>query len=112
MLPKINRLQKNKDFDEVFKRGKGFKEDFLFLKFLENSLGISRFGFVVSNKVSNKSTVRNQIKRKLRDLIKENLPDIKKGIDAVIVASNQIKGKNFEEVKKVINKIFLKAKII
>ncbi len=111
MLSKTNRLQKNKDFDEVFKKGKGFKEDFLFLKFLGNNLEVSRFGFVVSNKVSNKATVRNRIKRVLRELVQKKLPNIKKGIDVVLVVNNQIKGRETGEIEKVIEKAFLKTNL-
>lgn len=111
MLSKINRLRKNKDFDEVFKRGKGFREDFLFLKFLENNLGISHFGFVVSNKVSNKATVRNKIKRALRDSVQKKLPDIKKGIDVIIVVNNKIDERKTGEIEKIIGKLFLKTNL-
>lgn len=112
MLPRINRLQKNKDFNKVFKKGKGFREDFLFLKILDNNYGVSRFGFVVSNKISNKSTVRNKIKRKLRNLVREKLPGIKKGMDLVIIVNHQINEKEFREMEKTLNKLFLKSNIL
>ncbi len=55
MLPKINRLQKEKEIEEVFKKGKGFKEDFLIFKTAKNSLKTSRFGFIISKKISKKA---------------------------------------------------------
>jgi len=111
VLPKINRLQKNQDFQRVFKNGKGLREDFLFLKVLENNLGIPRFGFIVSNKISKKATVRNRIKRKLRELVREKLSKIKKNIDAVIIVRAFPETKNFKEIEKVINQLFLKANL-
>ena len=42
MLPKINRLKKQKDFERVYKKGKGYKEDFLFLKIVENGKKLTR----------------------------------------------------------------------
>lgn len=111
MLPKRNRLKKNKDFENVFKKGQGFKEDFLYLKIKKNNLESSRFGFVVSKKFSQKATVRNKIKRRLRELVKVKLPKIKKGIDGVIIIMPGFKINDFWELEGIINKLFEKANI-
>jgi len=111
MLPKKNRLKKKKDFERVFKTGKGHKEDFLFLKIVENNLKISRFGFVVSKKFSKKALIRNRIKRQLRELVKLKLSKIKKGIDGVILVIPDLRDKDFLELEEIINKLFKKAKL-
>lgn len=112
MLPKRNRLKKNKDFDDVFKKGRGFKEDFLYLKIKKNNLKSSRFGFMVSKKFSQKATARNKIKRRLRELVKIKLPKIKKGTDGVVVIMPGFKINDFLELEETINKLFKKAKLI
>jgi len=112
MLPKENRLKKNKDFKKVFKDGKGFKEDFLVLKKAKNNLEISRFGFAVSKTFFKKATLRNKIKRRLREAVRIRLNEIKKGIDAVIIAGPGLETKDFREIKEIVNKLFKKAKII
>lgn len=112
MLPKRNRLKKNKDFENVFKKGQGFKEDFLYLKIKKNSLKSSRFGFVVSKKFSQKAVARNKVKRRLRELIRTKLPKIKKGIDGVVIIMPGFKINDFWELEEIINKLFKKAKLI
>jgi ribonuclease P protein component len=112
MLPKKNRLKKKKDFENVFKRGQGFKEDFLYLKALANNLKSSRFGFAVSKKFSKKATIRNKIKRRLREIVKINLPKIKKNIDGVIVVLPGLEKKDFWELEKIMEKLFTKAGLI
>ena len=62
MLSQQNQLKKKKDFEKVFKKGKGFKEDFLVLIFKKNNLNQSRFGFIVSKNFSKKANLRNKIK--------------------------------------------------
>jgi len=109
MLPKANRLKKNKDFENVFKKGQGFKEDFLYLKIKKNNPESSRFGFVVSKKFSQKATERNKIKRRLRELVKVKLPKIKEGIDVVIIVMPGFKTDDFLELEKIVNKLFKKA---
>lgn len=112
MLSNINRLKKNKDFERVFKYGKAYKENFLFLKVVKNNLKNSRFGFIVSNKFSKKAVVRNKIKRKLKALVRMKLPNIKKGIDAAIMVMPGLEIDNFWELEKIVDKLFKKAKIL
>jgi len=112
MLPKRNRLKKKKDFEKVFREGKGFKEDFLYLKIKKNNLESSRFGFVVSKKFSKKALVRNKIKRRLRELIRISLPNIKKGIDGIIIIMPGLEISDFWEFEEIINKLFKKAGIL
>jgi ribonuclease P protein component len=112
MLPKENRLKKKKDFEKAFRQGKGIKQDLLFLKLLKNNLNVTRFGFIVSKKLSKKATVRNKIRRRLSEVIRTNLEGIKKGWDGVIVASPGIENKNFQEIKESISRLFKKANLI
>lgn len=104
MLAKENRLKNKKDFERVFKKGKGFKSSFLVLKMASNNLEISRFGFIVSLKISKKAAVRNKIRRRLSEAIRLNLGDIKKGVDVVLIALPGIENKEFTEIQEVIKK--------
>jgi len=44
----------------------------------------SRFGFVISNKIDKRATRRNSLKRRIRAVVEEKLPQIPGGIDVVI----------------------------
>lgn len=112
MLAKINRLKKRKDFKLVFKKGKGFKEDFLVLKRIKNNLKRTRFGFIVGRKISKKATTRNKIKRRLRGLVRIRLGKVKTGFDVVLIAQPGLENKDFWEIEEIISKLFNKAKII
>ena len=112
MLSKANRLKKSKDFERVFKKGKGFKETFLFFKVAKNNLEVSRFGFIISKRFSKKAFLRNKIKRRLRELIRVKLPEIKKGFDGIFIIEKELGRKNFQELGEIIDKLFKKAKLI
>ena len=114
MLLKGNRLKNKKDFERIFKQGKGFKQDFLFLKIIENNLEKTRFGFIVSKKISKKAVTRNKIKRQLREIIRHKLKQgqVKKGIDGAFVALQGIDSKEFGEIKENAGKLLRKAKIL
>ena len=112
MLLKINRLRQKKDFKKLFQEGKSFKNNFLILKIAQNNLKESHFGFIVSKKVSKKAILRNKIKRRLRDIIRQNIKDIKKGIDVVLIILPGLEKKNFLEIKEILNTLFKKAGLV
>jgi len=111
MLIKKNRLKKKRDFENVFKKGKSFKQGFLLLKMINNKSEKIRFGFIISQKVSKKATIRNKLKRQISEIINSQIKKIKKGIDGILVALPGIKERNFPEIKENIDKLFKKAGI-
>jgi len=112
MLAKGNRLKNKKDLENVFKKGESFKEDFLILKVVPNYSILIRFGFIVSQKISKKATLRNKIRRKLSELVRLKMKKLKKGIDVVLMTLPGIETKDFWEIEESIDKLFKKAKII
>ncbi|MCK4454326.1 ribonuclease P protein component [Candidatus Parcubacteria bacterium] len=112
MLVKENRLKNKKDFDIVFREGKGYKGDFLFLKVKNNNLGFSRFGIVVGKKVSNKAVIRNKIKRRLREILRKKTDRIKKGVDIILITLPGIEKQGFKDLENEVEKVLKKAEII
>jgi len=113
MLDKKNCLKKKKDFQKVIKQGKKIEKDFLVLKFSENIIkNVSRIGFVVSQKISKKAHLRNKIKRRLREIIKDNLDNLKPGYDLIFFTKKAIKEKDFLEIEKIVKQILKQAKLL
>ncbi len=113
MLPRENRLKKKKDFERVFKEGKFLKNNSFILGFVKNELeNVSRFGIIVSSKVSKKSVIRNKIKRRIRAIIRDLLLKTTPGIDAVLIALPLTVQHNFYELKEQLIALFEKAKIL
>lgn len=105
MLAKQYRLQKDRDFKSVFKKGKTLSGKLLFLKVKKNDLQVSRFGLIIGKKISNKAVIRNRLKRQLREIIKNNLFNIKPGFDIVIITKPEIINKNYQEIKNDFEKL-------
>src|SRR3989344_6458243 len=108
MLPKIHRLTKKKDFDVVFKGGKSVGGAFLMVKILKSNLGESRFGFVVSKKVSPKATVRNKVKRRLREAVACEIKNMKGARDVIIVALPGVQKQEFSVIREMVKNILSK----
>lgn len=112
MLAKPHRLSKAKDFAIIYKRGKPYFSDSLVFKFTPNHLNRTRFGFIVGNKISKKSSWRNKIKRRMREIIRAELPKIKSGCDCLFIARANIINRNYQEIKKEIVKLLRKSRIL
>lgn len=112
MLARINRLTRDKDFENVFRRGLSFDKKIIFLKITKNSLGLSRFGFVVSQKISKKAVQRNKIKRRMREIVRLKLKEIKPGFDVVITAKPDIMGKSYQEIRETMEQILQKSHLL
>lgn len=84
MLPKTHRLTKSTDIQRVFSRGRRFITPFFAFNWLPNKLGITRVAFVVGVKVAKRANTRNLIKRRMREIVREQLSVIPAGLDIVI----------------------------
>jgi ribonuclease P protein component len=82
------------------------------LKFVDNNLNQTRFGFIVSQKVSKKATVRNKVKRRFRQLIRKKLKQFKKGVDIIFIAIPGIEKKDFQAIEEIMEKLLKRAKIL
>ena len=78
MLKKVNRLAKDKDIQKTFARGRAFFSPFFTVKYLSGGENV-RFTVVVSTKVSKRAVVRNRLKRLVREYLRINIKDFKKG---------------------------------
>ena len=99
MLPKIYRLHLKKDITLVLKKGRRFSGKFTTLFCFSNGKNISRFGFVVSKKISKKTTRRNLIKRRLRSVVYKSLPKARKGYDYLFLAKPAALNKKYSELE-------------
>lgn len=115
MLPKPHRLSLKSQWSKIKKDGKTLQGSFLVLLVAsqgKESFGKTQFGFIVSNKISKKATVRNRLKRLLREATYKLLSQIKPGFEVVILGKSLLVGKDLPEILQEIEKLFLKAKIL
>lgn len=108
MLKRENRLSRVSG-----KKSSLFFNSALFnIRISENKEKESRFGIVVSKKISKKAVFRNKTKRIIRNIITDNLDKIAKNKDIIIV-SKKILNKEFKkQAEQELTELFRKAKII
>lgn len=111
-MPKQFRLSQKKDYERIHKFGKFFGQDFLAIKVIKNNLNVSRFGFLVGLKISKKATVRNKVKRRLRESVRLKLEKVRPGFDIVVFVRPEIVKKDYWEINETIKKVLGKAGLI
>ena len=118
MLKRINRLTKTKEIQKLLKNGRSFYCPYFMFKILPNEKALLRLGVIVSNKVSKKATQRNLIKRRLREIIRLSLKELKPGYDLIILASPRIidpvtkKVLSYEQIKSQLLNLLYKGGIL
>ncbi len=82
-MGKLVPLRGRRAFDAVFQRGRVYSDQLLSMRVLPNGLPYVRCGLVVGRKVG-KATVRNKVKRRLREGMRRL--GLRSGWDVVVVA--------------------------
>jgi ribonuclease P protein component len=72
----------------------------------------SRFGFIVSNKISPDAFQRSRIKRVLKEAVRQNWPDIASGCDIVFLAKPLCSKKSTVELMSEAKERLKKIKIL
>ena len=91
-------LKKNRDFQNVYKKGTSFANSYLVMYILENGLQENRIGISVSKKVGN-SVVRHHLTRLIRESYRLSEEHFRCGIDIVVIARTSAKGRNYHEIE-------------
>jgi len=112
MLARKYSLAKDKDIQQVFKKGKIYFSPFFNIKILANNQQNSRFCIVVSTNISKKAVVRNKLKRQLKAIIYKKIPQIKGNYDIIILAKVSAVAITFTELEKTLTFLLKKSKII
>lgn len=90
-------LKKNSDFQKVYRRGSSYANKYLVMYVIKNNTKQNRIGISVSKKVGN-SIVRHRLTRLVRESYRLSEERIKTGLDIVVVARANAKGKSFKEI--------------
>ncbi len=90
-------LKKNKDFQQVYRKGKSYANRFLVMYVLENHSDKNRLGISVSKKVGN-SIVRHRLARLIRESYRLQEDRYRCGIDIVVIARIGAKEKTYKDI--------------
>lgn len=111
-MRKDQRVKKNKEFQEIFKKGTSFaNRQFVLYLLKKEEPQPFRIGISVSKKIGN-AVCRNQIKRYVRQAFLELKEDVKDQYDYLIIARKPAAEMNFHEVKGSLTHVLKRGKVL
>lgn len=111
MLNKLNRLKKRYQFSYVYKYGEHISGNYMVLYFTTAKNKHMKVGLAVTKKVGH-AVVRNKIRRRLREIVRKQLPNLKQNYNIIVVAKDCITNAPFNILTTEFNKLTKKAGII
>jgi ribonuclease P protein component len=91
MLPQLNRLTGNKNFQRVEAEGRVFQSANFGVAYVERKDDEpSRYAFIVSTKISKIAVERNRVKRIMREAVRQSLFESKPGYDICFLTKQSI----------------------
>ena len=110
MLKKINRLKKRYQFNYVYKSGEHFSGEHMVLYVVSSKTKNIKVGLAVTKKVGH-AVVRNKIRRRLREIVKNQLQNLKQNYNIIVVAKDNITEASFEKLSNEFLKLIKKANL-
>lgn len=90
-------IKKKWEFSEVFESGRCYHDDLLVIYVRKSQEETTKFGICVGKKIGN-SVERNRIRRRLREVIRSNLSNMKKNHRVLVVARSACKSAGYWEI--------------
>ena len=91
-------LKKNRDFQNVYKKGRSAANKLLIMYVLKNGTEQNRYGISVSKKVGN-SVVRHRVTRLLRESYRLHEEMFNSGLDIVVIARADAKTASYQKIE-------------
>lgn len=91
-------LKKNRDFQNVYRRGKSYANRYLVMYVLPNQTERNRLGISVSKKVGN-SVIRHHVTRLIRESYRLHEDIFNSGLDIVVIARSTAREVGYREIE-------------
>jgi ribonuclease P protein component len=97
-FPREARIRSRAEYLQVQSTGQRARGRYILLLSIDNGLPITRFGITVSRKTGNAVT-RNRVKRRLREVQRQNRDRFVPGKDLVVIATRQAPRATYRELE-------------
>lgn len=104
-------LKKNIEYRNVYREGRMKNSLFFTLYYKKNNLPYSVIGLSISKKVGN-SVVRNKLKRRMREILRENYSILSDGYDFIFIIRKPAADLDFQNLKEAFFKVLKSAGMV
>ena len=89
MLPSKYRFHSRGGVNAVHSQGKRVHSDYFSLTHLSNNRGGQRYAVIVSKKIAKSAVVRNRIRRRIYEILRQNLASLPAKTDCLLQVKNR-----------------------
>jgi ribonuclease P protein component len=104
------RLRRTEDFERLRREGRVYRHPYLILSLAPNGLQHNRYGFVTGKKLG-KAVMRNQVRRRLREIVRGFHPELAQGYDIVVIARPEAVRQSFAVLQQAIRHTLERAAV-
>jgi ribonuclease P protein component len=105
------RLRQAADFERLRREGHTYRQPFIILSLAANTLGHNRYGFITGRRIGN-AVVRNRVRRRLREVVRQQHPQLAPGFDIVIIARPLIVDQTYTAIQLALSQTFDRAGLL
>jgi ribonuclease P protein component len=110
LLRAEQRLRRAADVAYVRQAGQAWRHPLLVLLACPNGRSHSRFGFITSRRIG-QAVVRNRVKRRLREAVRQQLDDVATGWDCLFIARESIAQADYGAVATAVTQLLQRANL-
>ena len=100
-------IKKSEEFTSIIKNNQSVKSKYFSIYYVVSEK--NHYGITLPKKIGN-ATLRNKIKRQIKNIIYHNEKDIQEGYNYVIIIKEAVKKLNYQEIEKELLYIIRKVK--
>ncbi len=104
-------IKKNTEYKSVYNCNDSISDYNIVLFLKKNDLGYNRFGFTAAKKIK-KAVSRNIIRRRLKEIVRQNEPNFKEGHDIVIMARVNATQSDYRSLEKSFSKLMKRKSLL
>jgi ribonuclease P protein component len=105
------RLRRSADFESLRRNGQRWHHPLAILVVNPNGRPGSRFGFSASRYIG-KATVRNRVKRLLREAVRKRIETIQPGWDCLFIARSPAAEADYHEIEEAVAQLLWRADVL
>ncbi|HET9878132.1 MAG TPA: ribonuclease P protein component [Candidatus Limnocylindria bacterium] len=109
-MPPLPTLRRRADFDAVMRSGTARSHRILVLRWRHTDRAETRIGLSTPRSIGG-AVVRNRVRRRLREIVRERLGDIGAGYDLLLIARPDAAGASFAELRSALATLLERAGI-
>ena len=105
-------MRKATDFSKTYKFGKSHNAAEFYIKSLKTNYSSSKFAVVVPKKVAPRAVLRNKFRRRIYEIIRNNISNISSGYTIIITVKTDISKLNHSLLQNKIIDGFSKSRLL